>query len=152
MWAPSRGEQLESESNGTKEDSSFVPGKKVGSQVVYPELSYQIIGIAAEIHKKLGPGFSENIYEAAFMLELQDKGICYEQQKPIQIIYKQIPLGTYRLDLVVDEKIIVELKAVNGLNDIFKMQLLSYLKASGFKLGLLINFGARQLEHKRVLN
>jgi GxxExxY protein len=126
--------------------------KRVGEQVIYPELSYKLIQIAIDIHNTLGPGFSENIYQAAFVHELQIKGIEFEEQKTTEVPYKGIVLGTYRLDLVVEQKVIVELKAVNLINDLFKQQVLSYLKASGYHLGLLINFGSKRLEHIRILN
>jgi GxxExxY protein len=94
--------------------------KPVGEQVIYPELSYAILKIAFEIHNTLGPGFTENIYQAAFVYELRSQQIAFEPQKPIQVCYKGISLGDYRLDLVVDQKVILELKAVSTLNDLFK--------------------------------
>ena len=126
--------------------------KAVGEQVIYPELSYAIIEIALEIHNTIGPGFTENIYETAFACELENHQILFEQQKPIQVFYKNHPVGVYRLDFLIDQKIIVELKAVNTLNDLFKQQLNSYLKAADLKLGLLINFGSKRLEHIRVVH
>ncbi len=112
----------------------------VGEQVLYPELSYELVEIAFEIHNTLGPGFSEDIYENAFEMELEMHKIPYDRQKPITVCYKGKPLGVYRLDLVIGNKIIIELKAVSALNDLFKQQLLSYLKATDIELGILINF------------
>jgi GxxExxY protein len=126
--------------------------KPVGEQVIYPELSYTIMQIAFEIHNTLGPGFTENIYQAAFVYELKSQRIVFEQQKPVQVCYKGIVLGDYRLDLLVDQKVIVELKAVSALNDLFKQQVLSYLKASGYRLALLLNFGSKRLEHVRIIH
>jgi GxxExxY protein len=126
--------------------------KPVGEQVIYPELSYTLMKIAFEIHNMLGPGFTENIYQAAFVHELKSQQIIFDQQKPIQVIYKGIVLGDYRLDLLVEQKVIVELKAVSALNGLFKEQVLSYLKASGYHLGLLLNFGSKRLEHVRIIH
>jgi GxxExxY protein len=126
--------------------------KLVGKDVVYPELSYKLMGIAFEIHNILGPGFSENIYEAAFIKELLNRQIPFEQQKQIEVCYKGEIIGVYRLDLLIDNKIVIELKAVNGLNDLFTKQLISYLKASNYRLGILMNFGSKRLEHFRIPN
>jgi GxxExxY protein len=125
--------------------------KPVGDSVIYPELSYSIMEIAFEVHNTLGPGFTENIYQAAMVFELTNRQIPFEEQKLIRVCYKGIDLGDYRLDLVVDEKMIIELKAVQTLNDLFRQQVLSYLKASGYRLGLLINFGSKRLEHARII-
>ncbi len=126
--------------------------KTVGPNVLYPELSYQIMEIVFEVHKQWGPGFSEEIYERAVILELGRRNVPFEQQKVISIYHKGELLGTYRLDLVVDGKILLELKAVSALNDLFKQQLLSYLKAAGLRLGILINFGSRRVESVRIAN
>jgi GxxExxY protein len=95
-----------------------------------------------EIHNRLGPRFTEYIYEEALSYELEAHQIPYERQKPIKVFYKGKDLGLYKLDLVIDGKIILELKAVTELNDLFKAQVLSYLKATGLRLGILINFGS----------
>lgn len=105
-----------------------------------------------EVHNQLGPGFTEDIYERAVVYELKCRGIPFAEQRPILVTYKDQPLGNYRLDLVIDEKIILELKAVSSRNDQFKQQLLSYLKATGLRLGLLINFGSIRVEHVRIVN
>jgi GxxExxY protein len=126
--------------------------KIAGTQVLYAELSYQIMEIIFEVHNQLGPGFSEEIYERAVVIELKKRNVPFEQQKVISVYYKGELLGTYRLDLIIDGKIILELKAVSALHDLFKQQLLSYLKATGFKLGILINFGSRGIESARIAN
>jgi GxxExxY protein len=126
--------------------------KPVGDRVIYPELSFQLMEIAFEIHNQLGPGFGEEIYQKAFEHELAVRSVPFERQKTIQVVYKGQLVGTYRLDLVVDNKIIVELKAVAGLNDLFKQQLRSYLKATGLRLGILINFGAARVQSGRIAN
>jgi GxxExxY protein len=120
-------------------------------KIIYPELSYRFMKLVYEIHNRLGPGFTENIYEEALAYELEAHQIPFERQKPIQVIYKGKDLGLYKLDLDIDGKIIVELKAVSELNDLFKAQLLSYLKATGLKLGILINFGSLKAQQYRVV-
>ena len=122
------------------------------SKIIYKDLSYKIMEAAFEVHNELGPGFLENIYEAALQLELEEKGYEVERQKPIPVLYKQKQIGEHRLDIVVEKKIILELKAVTELNDLFHQQLLSYLKASNKKLGILINFGNKRVEHTRIVN
>jgi GxxExxY protein len=114
-----------------------------------------IIGSAIRVHKALGPGLLESAYEACTAYELVDKGLRIEQQKPLPLVYKQVHLDCgYRLDLFVEEKVIVEIKAVDQLLPIHKAQLLSYLKLSGCKMGLLINFNVKLLTDGivRVIN
>lgn len=128
------------------------PRKLIGPDVIYPELSYSIMEAVFEVHNQLGPGFSEEIYQQALGTELQIRNILFETQKQINIFYKGKPMGMYKLDLVVESKIILELKAVSSLNDLFKQQLTSYLKATGLRLGILINFGIRRVEYVRITN
>ena len=121
-------------------------------KVLYPDLSYQIMKLAFEVHNQLGPGFTEDIYEKALTIELAANQIPFEEQKPITIAYKGQFVGNYRLDLVIDHCIILELKAVSELNDLFKHQVLSYLRATGLRLGILVNFGSNRLESVRIVN
>ena len=100
----------------------------------------------------MGPGFVESVYEEALVYELELRGIAFERQKEIVIHYKERTVGTHRLDLVVDDKIVVELKAVSALTDAFKQQTLSYLRATDAKLGILINFGTPRVEYTRIAN
>jgi GxxExxY protein len=109
----------------------------------FEELSKKIIGAAIEVHRKLGPGFLENIYEEALKLELSKHRLHYDSQKEIKIMYHGVEIGTHRLDL---------LKAVKEFADIHFAQLRSYLKATGLKVGLLLNFAKPALEIKRVVN
>lgn len=125
---------------------------KADQKVLYADLSYRVMEAVFEVHNQLGPGFTENIYERALIFELEKKGIAYEVQQQIEIGYKGQKLGTYRLDLVVEGKIILELKAVVGLNDLFKQQLLSYLRATDLKLGILVNFATKRVEYTRITN
>jgi GxxExxY protein len=118
----------------------------------FENLSRKIIGAAIEVQSALGPGFLETIYEEAFKLELTEHGLNYECQKEIKIEYLGVQIGTHRLDLVVENQVIVELKAVKELTEIHFAQLLSYLKASGIKVGLLLNFAKPRLEIRRVVN
>jgi GxxExxY protein len=104
-----------------------------------------------EVHNILGPGYSENIYEEALAKELKKRKIPFERQKSIEVKYKGEKVGEYKLDMVIDEKILLELKAVTELNSIFESQLISYLKATGIKLGILINFGTRKVSYKRLV-
>lgn len=105
-----------------------------------------------EVHNTLGPGFVESVYEEALACELEIRQIPFERQKEITVNYKGREVGLHRLDLVIDGKIILELKAVSALTDVFKQQILSYLKATGLKLGILINFGTRRVEYIRIVN
>ena len=127
--------------NGTNEE-----------KVVYKELSFKIIEACFEVHNILGPGYSEKIYEEALSKELRNRDIGYERQKLVEVYYKGEKIGEYRLDLVVENKIILELKAVSELSNIFEAQLLSYLKATGMKLGILVNFGSKKVIYRRIVN
>ena len=115
-------------------------------------LSNQIIGAAIEVHKELGPGFLESIYEHALKVELSKRGFHFDGQKEIRIKYRGVEVGIHRLDLLVENQIIVELKALRDLGDIHFAQLRSYLKATGMKVGLLLNFSKPTLEVKRIVN
>jgi GxxExxY protein len=121
-------------------------------EIVYKDLSYKIIKVCFEVHNILGPGYSEKIYEEAVSRELYHDHVEYERQKLIEVFYKGEKIGEYRLDMVAENKIILEFKAVSELSDIFEAQLLFYLKATGMKLGLLINFGGKRVEYKRIVN
>ena len=105
------------------------------------QLSSQIIGAAIEVHKELGPGLLESAYEECLCLELSTRGIVFERQRPLPVKYKdrQLECG-YRLDVVVENRIILELKSCEKIEPIHKAQLLTYLKLSGMHLGLLLNF------------
>ncbi|HEW98929.1 MAG TPA: GxxExxY protein [Beggiatoa sp.] len=118
----------------------------------FEELSSRIIGAAIEVHRELGPGFLESIYEEALKIELSKQSMSYDSQKEIKIEYLGIEVGVHRLDLLVEKRIIVELKAVKELTDIHFAQLRSYLKAADLKVGLLLNFAQPTLEIRRVVN
>jgi GxxExxY protein len=114
-----------------------------------------IIGSAIDVHRELGPGLLETAYEACLAFELADRGLSIERQKALPIVYRDVRLDCgYRLDLLVENKVIVELKAVERFEPIHTAQLLSYLKLSGCKLGLLINFNVKVLKNgiRRIIN
>ena len=127
-------------------------GNKWADKHQFEELSRKIIGAAIKVHKELGPGFLENIYEEALKIELSEHGINFEFQKEVKIKYMGIDIGTHRLDLLVENRIVIELKAVKELADIHFAQLRSYLKATELKVGLLLNFAKPTLEVKRIVN
>ncbi len=118
----------------------------------FEALSKKIIGAAIEVHRELGPGFLEKIYEEALKIELSEHELKFEYQKEIEVDYLGVVIGRHRLDLVVEEKIIVELKAVKAFEDIHFAQLRSYLKATDLKVGLLLNFARPTLDIKRIVN
>jgi GxxExxY protein len=119
------------------------------------QVTRRIIGAAIEVHRHLGPGLLESAYESCLVFELKRLGFTVEQQKPLPVTYKGMVLDCgYRLDLVVEDAVIVELKAVEQLTAIFEAQLLSYLRLTGKKVGLLINFHVPVLKNgiKRIVN
>ena len=114
-------------------------------------LSKQIIGCALTVHEALGPGFLEKLYENALLHELRKSGLAVSQQHPMAVRYDGIVIGEYAVDLLVENIVLVELKAVTALNDIHKAQCLNYLKATGLHLCLLLNFATPRLEIKRIV-
>ena len=104
------------------------------------ELTFQVSGAIFEVNKVLGSGFLEKVYENALLKELDNRKIKAESQVPIKIEYKGVVVGDYFADIVVDDRVILELKAVESLRDVHTAQLLNYMKATGCKCGLLINF------------
>ena len=121
------------------------------TNMILKELSFQIMAAAFEVHNTLGYGFLESVYEKALMKEFRMRGIFAESQKTITVFYKGEEVGSYCADIVVDSKIILELKAVEFLNRAHEAQLLNYLKGTGFKLGILINFGKERVDSKRLV-
>lgn len=112
------------------------------------DLSYKIIGAALELHKNLGPGLLESVYENALAYDLREKGLQVVQQHPMPFQYKEIKMSVgYRIDLLVERKVIVEIKSVENLAPVHFAQVLTYLKLSDLKLGLLINFNNKILKN-----
>jgi GxxExxY protein len=121
--------------------------------LLYKEEVYQVVGAAMEVHKHLGCGFLEPVYQEAMELEMKASGIPFIPQQALQINYKGTLLQkTYVVDFLVFDKIVVEIKALNVLTPVCFSQVLNYLKASNFKVGLLINFGSKSLEWKRIIH
>lgn len=120
------------------------------------EITYEVIGTAIEIHRQTGPGLLESAYEHALAYDLREKGLNVKQQVALPFIYKDVQLDVgYRLDLLIDNRVIIELKSVESLMPVHYSQLLTYLKLSDLKLGLLINFNSKLLKdniHRMVNN
>jgi len=117
----------------------------------YPHLetTRAIIGAAYEVHRELGPGFLEKVYEAALAQELTNRGVPVRCQAEIRVRYKGREVGVYYADLLVDDNVVCEIKAVESLSRAHEAQLLHYLKATGIKVGLLLNFGSQRVQVKR---
>jgi len=119
------------------------------------QISEIIIGSAIEVHKALGPGLLESVYRECLFYELVSCGLKVEKEKPLPVVYKDVHLEIgYRMDLLVEDKVVIELKSVEALNDVHTAQVLTYLKLSDCKLGLLINFNVARLSSgiRRLVN
>lgn len=116
------------------------------------EITEAIIGAAFTVSNSLGVGFLEKVYENALAHEIRKRGPRVEQQVPIKVVYDSVVVGDYVADLIVEERILVELKVVKAFDDIHLAQCLNYLKATGLHLGLLLNFGQTRVEVKRLRN
>jgi GxxExxY protein len=118
----------------------------------YEDLTHKIIGCAMKVHSTLGSGFQEVIYQRALAIELEIQKLDYAREMDMTITYKGIDIGTRRVDFFVQDKIMLELKAVSILNDAHLAQAINYLEAYNLPVGLLINFGSKSMEFKRVYN
>jgi GxxExxY protein len=121
------------------------------ADILHGDLSYAVIGAAMEVHRGLGPGFLEAVYQAALAHELSLRGIHFAEQKHLPVVYKGALVGDYVADFVVEDCVILELKALAMLNEAHQAQALNYLAATGLHLALLLNFGAASLQWKRVV-
>ncbi len=121
------------------------------TEILFKELSFAIIGAAMEVHKTLGPGFLESVYQIALEKELALRKIPFCHQVELPVTYKGDLVGVYKADLVVDGKIIVEVKGISRLNASHQAQALHYLTATGLELAILINFGMSSLEYRRIV-
>jgi GxxExxY protein len=119
--------------------------------LLYNELTRNIIGAAMEVHSNLGPGFLESVYEAAMAIEFNLQKVPYERQKEIPVMYKGEKAKDFFCDFLVGQKVLTELKALKTMTSIEDAQLLNYMKATGMEVGLLINFGERSLKYKRLV-
>jgi GxxExxY protein len=119
------------------------------------EISNKIIGISINIHQSLGPGLLESAYKECLYYRIQKEGIFVEKEKPMPLIYEEVKLDCgYRIDLLVDRKVVIEIKSVDALNEVHFAQTLTYMKLGSYKLGLLINFNVSLLKDgiKRIVN
>jgi len=120
--------------------------------MIYEDLTRRIIGCAMEVHNRLGNGFQEVIYQRALKKEMEHEGLLFEREMEMPVYYRDENIGTRRVDFFVENKIMVELKAVIHMEDAHLSQAMNYLEAYHMHIGLLINFGAKSLEFKRVHN
>jgi GxxExxY protein len=120
-------------------------------KILYKDLSYKIVGFAMQAHSELGPGFLEKVYENALMILFEENGISAQSQIPIKVHFHGRVIGDYIADILVENSIIVELKAQERILRLHKAQTLNYLRATNHRLALLINFGKESLEHERVI-
>lgn len=134
---------------------TFVPIAFKKNTMTENEISQIIIGAAIKVHTALGPGLLENAYQECLFYVLQKEGLKVEKEKPMPLVFENVKLDCgYRIDLLVENKVVIELKSVEALNDVHLAQTLTYLKLGNFRLGLLINFNVALLKHgiKRVAN
>jgi len=118
---------------------------------IHKELTYKVIGCAMVVHRELGYGFLEKVYENAMMVQLRKEGIEAKQQQGVSVQFSGEIVGEYFADILIENKIIIELKAVDSLIERHFAQVLNYLKATDIKVGLLLNFGPQGLQHKRFI-
>ncbi|MGH7908621.1 MAG: GxxExxY protein [Thermodesulfobacteriota bacterium] len=121
-------------------------------EILYKDISYKIIGLAMDVHSKLGHGFLEKVYENAMMLLFRREGIQAKQQAPIKVYFEGEVLGEYFADILVEDKIILEIKALDKIIEAHIVQTLNYLKATGIRLGIILNFGKKRFEYERLIN
>ncbi len=114
-------------------------------------LSRQVIGCAIEVSNTLGAGFFEKVYEKALCVEFEKSGMCFQCQRPVVVMYKGSLVGEYITDIIVEERLLLELKAISTLNSEHEAQLMNYLKSTGLSVGLLLNFGKPKLGIKRMV-
>jgi len=121
------------------------------TDLLYNELTREIIGSAMDVHSNLGSGFLESVYEESLAIEFELRDVPYEKQKGINVLYKGRQAKQFICDFLVDNKVLVEIKAISELTTTEEAQILNYLKATGIKVGLLINFGEKSLNYKRFI-
>lgn len=120
--------------------------------LLFEELSYLLRGMFFKIYNELGPGFKEDVYVKALLELLKENNISYEKEKHFNVKFNNVRVGATKIDLVIDNKIIIEVKATEMNNNLFEKQILSYLKSTRIKLGLLVNFGTNKLYVRRYIN
>lgn len=124
----------------------------INEQYKFSEITGKIIGCAMKVHSALGNGFQEVIYQRGLEIEMSDAGLSFSREHAMPIFYKQQQIGTRRVDFLVEGVVSVELKAITTLEDVHLAQAINYLEAYDLEVGLLINFGSRSLQHKRIVN
>jgi len=146
-------EEDEEEAEEAEEEANRRKGltMKNEDKIVYRQLSFDVTGCAQRVHRALGPGFPESVYHKALCYELVDAGIPFESQKASEVFYEGKLCGEFRMDIVVDQKIILELKALARLTDDHMAQVISYVKATGHRRAILLNFGVKSLETQRIV-
>ncbi len=120
-------------------------------EILHKDLSYKIVGLAMQIHSELGFGFLEKVYENSMMVLFRRENIMAKQQAPISVSFEGEIVGDYYADILIEDKIILELKAIEKITDAHKAQAINYLKATGLKLASIINFGKQRLEYERIV-
>ena len=123
----------------------------IEEKILYKDLSFKMVGLAMQAHRELGPGFLEKVYENALMILFEENGISAQAQFPIQIQFHGHIVGDYITDIVIEDSIIVELKAQERILQLHKAQTLNYLRATNYRLALLLNFGKTSLEYDRIV-
>ena len=120
-------------------------------EILYKDLSYKIVGLAMIVHSKLGYGFLEKVYENALILLFRREGIEAKQQAPITVYFEEEAVGNYHADILVEDKVILEIKSVENIIDAHIAQTLNYLKATGLRVAIILNFSREKLEYKRII-
>ena len=123
----------------------------INEKYKYSDLTSKIIGASMEVHKFLGNGFQEVIYQRALAIELKEKGLSFVREQEMQIKYKGVNIGERRVDFFIEDKIMLEIKAVANLEDVHLAQAINYLEAYNLEIGLLINFGSKSMQFKRLM-
>jgi len=121
------------------------------NEILYKDLSYKIVGLAMRVHSKLGYGFLEKVYENALMVLFRREGIEAKQQAPITVYFEEEVVGNYYADILVEDKVILEIKSVENIIDAHIAQTLNYLKATGLRLAIILNFSKEKLKYKRIV-
>ena len=125
--------------------------KTNSAKILYKELSYKIIGLAMQVHREIGPGFLEKVYENAMMVLFRKENIPANNQAPIDVYFESEIVGHYVVDIMVDERIILELKCIQTIANVHRAQVLNYLKATGKQLAIILNFAKKKLEYERLI-
>ena len=124
----------------------------MSEELLYGDLTYKVIGLGMQIHRMLGHGYLEKVYENSLMVLFRREGIFAEQQVPIKVRFEGEIVGDYCADILVEQRLILELKVAERITNVHKAQTLNYLKATGLELALILNFGAQSFEHHRLIN